>query len=164
MIIRNERADDFPKILNLYSDLFNHGTEAEMLDKLRSSVSFVREMAFIAELNDNIIGHVIFVKVLLGDNIFVALAPSAIIPGSNREQIFERLITHAFNTAISLGYKALFAIGDPSDYGKYGFESAANYSIKMPWDFLPQSSFLVKLLAENALDGISGTVEYGDIF
>lgn len=164
MLIRNENSNDFNRILNLYKDIFRHGKEAEMLNKLRASNSFIPALAFIAELNDNIIGHIVFVKVLVGDEIFIALAPSAIIPGSKRNQIFERLITHGIESAVSLGYKAIFAIGDPNEYEKYGFKPASNHNIEKPWDFLPSSSFLVKILEDNAFDNISGKVEYGDIF
>ena len=54
-------------------------------------------------------------------------------------------------------------LGDPSFYGRLGFEQAPHYDLRCRWPGT-ESAFQVHRLADDALNGVNGLVEYHDHF
>ncbi|MNC14559.1 hypothetical protein D3C75_623430 [compost metagenome] len=54
-------------------------------------------------------------------------------------------------------------LGDPAFYSRLGFEKAANYDLHCRWPGT-EMAFQLHGLADDALNGVSGLVEYHDHF
>lgn len=164
MNIRPENKDDKVDIFNLNNHAFGRNNEALLIEKLRDSDRYLPELSLVAELEGNIVGHILFSKVLVGEHVLLALAPLALIPGKQRNGIENELMKYGIQKAKDLGYIAIIALGNPYKYKAYGFSKASKYGLLAPWDEIPDEAFMALELQENALDHINGKVDYGKIF
>ena len=57
----------------------------------------------------------------------------------------------------------MVTLGDPALYGRLGFEPAARFDLRCRWPGT-ESAFQVHRLADDALNGVNGLVEYHDHF
>ena len=57
----------------------------------------------------------------------------------------------------------MVTLGDPALYGRLGFEAAANFDLCCRWPDTAEA-FQVHRLADDALEGVHGLVEYSDHF
>lgn len=67
------------------------------------------------------------------------------------------LMKESFRLAKQMGYRMVFLVGDPAYYHRFGFQPTVKFGIKDTHD-IPDECVMVCKLAENALDGISGTI------
>ncbi len=58
MVIRPESADDHEAIRRLVAAAFGSEAEALLVDRIRASPEYVPEMALVAEIGDELAGHV----------------------------------------------------------------------------------------------------------
>lgn len=65
--------------------------------------------------------------------------------------------------AKELGYNSVVVLGHPDYYPKFGFKKASLWGIKAPFE-VPDNVFMALELRENALNRVSGVVEYPSIF
>ena len=85
------------------------------------------------------------------------LAPLSVRLDYRKRGVGSNIVTKSFELAKNLGYKAVFVVGDPAFYGRFGFESAALFGIKhVPT--IPEQFIMVLELTAGALTGITGTV------
>lgn len=56
------------------------GNEHELVTKLRKSDSFISQLSLVAEINGKIVGHILFTKAIVGNNIVLVLAPLSVLP------------------------------------------------------------------------------------
>ena len=94
---------------------------------------------------------------------WVGLAPLAVDESYRGQGIGRQLVYEGLDSLNEFGYAAVVTLGDPALYGRLGFEPAARFNLHCRW---PDSAdaFQVHRLADNALDGVSGLVEYSDHF
>ena len=78
--------------------------------------------------------------------------------GLARQMIYEGL-----DSLNEFGYAAVVTLGDPALYGRFGFERAAQYDLRCRWPGT-EEAFMVHPLADDALKGVHGLVEYSDHF
>jgi putative acetyltransferase len=83
----------------------------------------------VADEAGEIVGHVLLSKM---DAPFkaLALAPVSVVPARQRSGIGSALIQRAVDHARSEGWSAIFVLGDPKYYERFGFdrESAAGFT------------------------------------
>lgn len=60
-------------------------------------------------------------------------------------------------------YAAVVTLGEPAFYGRLGFEPAARFDLRCRWPDTGEA-FQVRPLADDALEGVHGLVEYCDRF
>mgnify|MGYP002589764101 CR=1 FL=1 len=77
--------------------------------------------------------------------------------------IGRQLVYEGLDSLNEFGYAAVVTLGDPDLYRRFGFESAARFDLRCRW---PDSAeaFQVHRLADDALDGVHGQVEYSEHF
>ena len=108
-------------------------------------------------------GHILFTPVTVGNTKFQAmgLGPMAVSSKRQGQGIGSALITEGLLFCGGLG--AVFVLGEPEYYGKFGFEPASRKQIYYKNDeFSPY--FLVIELMPGALDGMRGEVSYHPFF
>ncbi len=94
-----------------------------------------------------------------GDNKHEALllGPLSVPLACRNQGIGGRLIEESRRLAREMGYGAVFLVGDPAYYGRFGFEPTVRYGIRDTHG-IPDEYVMVCQLEEAALSGISGTV------
>ena len=91
------------------------------------------------------------------------LAPLAVDERYRGQGIGRQLVYEGLDSLNEFGYAAVVTLGDPALYRRFGFEPAARFDLRCRW---PDSAeaFQVHRLADDALEGVHGQVEYSDHF
>jgi predicted N-acetyltransferase YhbS len=147
---------------------FSDEKEHELVAKIRKSDAFIPRLSLVATNDHNeIVGHILFSKInIVNDNQSaesLALAPVSVLPDDQNRGIGKRLIQAGIDQAKNLGYTSVIVLGHPEYYPKFGFRKASLWGIKAPFE-VPDEAFMALELEGNALDKISGVVEYPSVF
>jgi putative acetyltransferase len=130
MIIRPESPADIAFIRDVHQQAFGGGQEAMVVDALRSDGSAI--LSLVAEDGDRIAGHVTFSRM---DAPFPALglAPVGVLPARQRTGIGSALIRHGIASATEEGWEAIFVVGDPNYYLRFGFDAGMASGFESPY-------------------------------
>lgn len=174
-MIRNEEENDYSEVENVIREAFwnvyRPGCNEHLVThNLRTSPAFIKELDFVIEKDGEIIGSIIYsyAKLKLDDGSvkdFICFGPVGIRPDYQSAGLGQKLIRYSLDEAEKLGYTAVFITGHHKYYHKLGFESASKYGI-----FLDDNRegefkfFMVKVLAEGALAGMNGVLDFDDCF
>lgn len=138
MIIRRERADDHAAIAALHDDAFNRvdgaarSVESSLVDELRGDGDVIDELTFVAELDGEVVGHVMCSPATMGEGPSVGLGPIAVTPALQRQGIGAALMASVIASAEQRGDAAIVLLGDPGYYAHFGFVEAAGLGVGSP--------------------------------
>ncbi|WP_319800069.1 MULTISPECIES: GNAT family N-acetyltransferase [Flavobacterium] len=134
---------------------------------MRKSDAFIPELSIVAEIENEIIGHILLTKLLIINETksfeSLALAPVSVKPEFHRQGIGSRLITESHAIAKKLGYKSIILLGHENYYPRFGYEPTSKYGITMPFE-APEENCMAVSLTENGLLGVSREVKYPAAF
>jgi putative acetyltransferase len=127
MIIRREGEADRAAIYRVVSDAFGGPAEAQLVDQLREDGDLI--LSLVAEDAGEIIGHLALSK-MTAPCPALALAPLSVISSRRGGGVGSRLVEAAINEATEIGWRAIFVLGDPQYYRRFGFsiEAAAGFT------------------------------------
>lgn len=137
--IRPEAAEDIDVIADVRRAAFNGSDEAELVDAIRRSAHFIPDLSLVAELNGQVVGHVLLSSVELvtphdGTLPLLALAPVAVSPLHQGRGIGTLLTRAALALADARSHEIGIAVlGAPNFYRRFGFVSADAEAISGPW-------------------------------
>ena len=166
MIIRCEKEDDYKEIYELVKTAFETAKlppdgEADYVNDLRMSDEYIPDFALVAEENGKLIGHIMltktFIKTEYEKTECLLLSPVCTKLEYRNKGVGAKLITEALNRARAAGYKAVFLVGDPNYYGRFGFMKVKNFNISYTMD-IEEQYVLGCELYKNALKGIKGSI------
>ena len=165
--IRQETAQDYAAVYQLVKDAFasaEHcdGNEQELVSALRASSAFIPELSLVAVADGNIVGHILFTKVLVGEHTALALAPLSVRPAYQRQGVGFALMKAGHSAAQKLGYDYSIVLGSSKYYPKIGYVPASTYGILSPFD-VPDENFMALRLTDGA-KALNGTVKYDKAF
>lgn len=160
--IRNEVEADYKKVEEItrkaFYNLYIPGCfEHYLVHTMRTHIDFINELAFVIEVDNKIIGNIMYTKAKLVNEIgeeksVLTFGPFCIEPEYQKKGYGQKLITYSFEKAIALGYDVIVIFGDPRNYTKYGFKSCKRYNISVGEELFP-AAMMVKELKEGVLDG-----------
>ncbi|MBQ7277889.1 MAG: N-acetyltransferase [Clostridia bacterium] len=170
-IIRLERTEDYREVENLvresFWNVYRPGcSEHYVLHVLRDDPAFIKELDFVMEQDDRLIGQNMFMKTIIeaddGKVIPVlTMGPISITPELKRKGYGKALLAYSLEKAAGLGYGAVLFEGNIAFYGKCGFTYAREFGIR--YHDLPEgtddSFFLCKELIPGYLDGVTGVYQ-----
>ncbi|HET9743742.1 MAG TPA: N-acetyltransferase [Terriglobales bacterium] len=130
MEIREEEPRDRKAVYDLVSAAFGRSAEAELVERLREDRHSV--ISLVADENGRIVGHILLSK-MEAPFPALALAPISVIPTRQRSGIGSALITEAIHRARSNGWGAVFVLGDPKYYERFGFDREAAAGFTSPY-------------------------------
>lgn len=167
MVIRPETPKDYQQIYQLVKSAFakaehSDGTEQDLVERLRQSLSFIPELALVAEINDEIVGYILFTQIRIGENIELALAPLAVLPTVQKQGVGKALIKQGHEIAKRLGYHYAVVLGNPDYYGKLGYQSARQFQITAPFEI--DEAFFMAFELNSPQKKVQGVVQYADEF
>ena len=163
MRIRREEPRDVPAIRTINLTAFGSASEADIVDALRSDARHV--ISLVAEEDDALIGHILFspVDVAGADLRAMALAPMAVIPDRQRTGVGSALVRAGLDECRRSGAAAVFVLGHPSYYPRFGFATASTLGFRCEFD-APDDAFMVSELVPGALSRQSGLVCFDKAF
>lgn len=163
LIVRPETPLDYPKIYELNNAAFGRSEEAQLVDRMRNSTAFIKDLSLVATIDNKVVGHILLSKIEVVNHIKkdlgLSLAPMAVIPNMQKKGIGSALIHEALKRAKEAGYKFIVVLGHETFYPKFGFTPSNKWNIKAPFN-APTTSFMALELENGALNEVSGTVQY----
>ena len=170
--IRLAEEKDYLKVENLVRDSFWNvyrpgAYEHYIVHNLRDDSSFIKDLAYIIEENDEIIGHInysngrlnlykenrygVYIKVSEGSGKATVLGPIAIDSEYQSNGYGSKLIRHTLKLAEDMNIPFIFVIGDEEYYSRFGFESASKYNIYLEETDTEDENpfFMIKILNGN---------------
>ncbi len=161
MIIREEQTEDIPGVREVEEAAFGREAEAELVDRLRQRGAVT--LSLVAVEGDQVLGHVLFSpgEVTDGQQSWACegMGPVAVLPEQQRTGIGKKLIEKGLVICWQRGVKAVFVLGDPAYYSRFGFTCTDQYGIQCEFK-VPVEDFMVAALEEGSLKGWSGVMHY----
>lgn len=160
--IRKEEEKDNKRVYEVNRLAFQQENESKLIEKIRKGENFIPELSLVAEIGNEIVGHILFSKIkIIGDSVFesLALGPMAVIPEFQKQGIGEKLIKIGLEKAKKLSFDSVIVLGHKEYYQKFGFQRASKWGIKCPFD-VPDEVFMAIELTNKALENKAGTVNY----
>ena len=167
MFIRQEEIKDYKIGYSVIKNAFScaqhtDGNEHNLVDALRSSKAFIPELSLVAEINGKIVGHIMFTKANIDNNVVLALAPLSVLPEYQKKGVGTALIKEGHKIAKKLGYGYSIVLGSEKYYPKTGYLPANRFGIKPSFD-VPEENFMVYKINKDAFN-IHGIVKYAKEF
>ena len=170
--IRCELEKDYNTVENVVKESFKNAElsdkdEHNLVNRLRNSNEYIKELALLAEVNEEIVGYSLLTKIKIKNKNksreSLALAPVSVLPDYQNKGVGKALINESIEKAKNLGYSSIVVLGHPTYYSKFGFINASKFDIKPPFE-VPNDVFKVLVLDEEKFKGTSGVVEYSSAF
>lgn len=167
MVIRQEEAKDHSGVYSLVKTAFataahTDGTEHELVNALRGSDAYIPELSLVAEINGQLVGHILFTRADIGGVTVLALAPLSVLPEYQRQGVGTALIQAGHRIARGLGFGWSIVLGSPAYYPRFGYLPADTFGIQAPFD-VPRENFMACKLSEHA-PTVHGVVRYAKEF
>ncbi len=162
--VRREKPEDIKDIYNINLRAFGREDEARLVGKLRNEVSpFI---SLVAEDGEGALaGHILFTPVAVGHSALAAagLGPVAVLPERQGSGIGSALIREGLAVCAREGIEAVFVLGHPEYYPKFGFGHASAKGIY--WKSVEYAPyFFVIELVPGVLDRVKGEARYHPAF
>ncbi len=138
--VRRVRRGDEPAVRTVHLVSFPGPAEADLVDGLRVAGDVVLEL--VATRDNVVVGSAVFSRARIEDTHGVtavaALGPVSVSPSHRRIGIAASLITAGIAELDRYGdgrpaLPAVFVLGDPGYYGRFGFEAARAAPFTSPW-------------------------------
>lgn len=167
MTIRTEVPHDHATVESLITQAFagaehSDGNEAGLVKTLRRSRAFIPALSLVAEVDGNVVGHVLFTKIGIGQGEGVALAPLAVLPRFQRQGIGSALIARGHVVAREMGFCVSVVLGSPKYYPRHGYVPATKLGILAPFEGMDEYYMACVLNADVPVP--QGTVSYDPAF
>jgi putative acetyltransferase len=159
--IRSEQPQDVLQIREINRRAFGQEQEASIVDKLRENCNDI--LSLVALVEDEVVGHILFSPAVIeGDNgniVGSGLAPLAVLPEYQKQGIGSELVKTGIARIKDNGCPYIIVLGHPEYYTRFGFQPASRFGISSEWD-VPDEAFMILILDEKTMDGISGVAKY----
>jgi putative acetyltransferase len=120
MPIRDEAGADHAAVRRLHRFAFGGDAEGRLVDALRRSGAVA--ISLVAEAEGAVVGHVLLSRLDAPERA-LALAPLAVLPDRQRRGVGSALVRAALAHARHEGWAAIFVLGDPAYYARFGFDA-----------------------------------------
>jgi putative acetyltransferase len=130
MSLRDECSGDHEAIRQLHLRSFPGPGEARLVDQLRGDGDAV--ISLVAIEDRELAGHVMFSRMAAPFRA-LGLGPVAVLPDRRRKGIAAALIQKGIKRAQHEGWMAIFVLGDPAYYQRFGFDSKHADGFESPY-------------------------------
>jgi hypothetical protein len=141
--------------------------EHYIVHNLRNDSSFIKDLAYVIEEDDEIIGHITYsngrlnlykknkygveIKLNEGSQESAILGPIAIDPKYQNHGYGSKLIDYTLKLARELNIPFIFVVGDENFYSRFGFESASKYNLFLEGTDMEEENpfFMIKIFDDD---------------
>ncbi|SDH84687.1 Predicted N-acetyltransferase YhbS [Desulfosporosinus hippei DSM 8344] len=160
--IRNEEEADYERVEEItrksFWNLYIPGcNEHYLVHVMRSHKDFLTELDLVIEVDNQIIGNIMYTKTKLMDESgeekdILTFGPVCILPEYQRKGYGKKLMEYSFEQAAALDYDVIVIFGNPNNYVSSGFKSCKKYNVCHENGTYP-AAMMVKELKPDVLDG-----------
>ncbi|MDD6312997.1 MAG: N-acetyltransferase [Firmicutes bacterium] len=182
--IRPEEHKDYKSIVSLILRSFQEGTDYSdgtdiiaLVEEIRDSKYYIPELSFVAELNNQVVGHFLFSKFPLSstregghgdgaDSEIVMLAPVSVHADYFRQGIGTAMLNMGIEKVRESGYKGITVEGNYKFYNQVGFRTSSEFNI-FPTSGYPTKEprcLMCQETYDGSLEGIHGYIVYDMYF
>jgi putative acetyltransferase len=167
VFLRRELPGDHDGVFDLHAAAFARpgeatAPEAVLVRALRADGDIVPELSIVAEQDSKVVGHVVCSPATVDGQPSLGLGPLGVLPDRQRRGVGQALMHAVLAAADALGAPAVFLLGDPAYYRRFGFDLAVHAGVQPPeaqwWEH-----FQVRRLT-TWTDSIHGTFRYAPAF
>ena len=168
LTIRQETKADHSKVFELIKEAFakeeySDQQEHFLVKRLRKSEAFIPELSLVAELEGQIVGHILFTRIHIKSEEkeweSLALAPVSVLPEYQGNGIGGRLIQAGHEAAKKAGFSSAVLLGHAEYYPRFGYRPCQEFGIELPFDVPPENCMAIEFFP-NALKEVHGMVKY----
>jgi putative acetyltransferase len=156
MLIRTEQRDDEAAITAVVEQAFGRSDEARLVARLRSDGDAV--ISLVAVVGNLVAGHVMF-SCIVAPFRALGLAPVSVMPEHQRRGIGRSLVAEGLKQAREQGWEAVFVVGDPDYYERFGFRVDLAKGFSSPY---AGPHFMALALGVDL--PVSGRIDYASAF
>ena len=164
--VRPEQNDDIVAVRVINEAAFSGIAEATIVDSLRKACTDA--VSLVAVENNMVLGHIFFSMAFVAGEHEVThgmgLAPMAILPERQRQGIGSMLVQAGIDAMRERNCPFIIVLGHPEYYPRFGFVPASRHGLSCQWDGVPDAAFMVLILDDSAMAGVSGMIRYRDEF
>ena len=176
MKIRLESPKDYLKVENLVRDSFWNiyrpgAYEHYIVHNLRNDSSFIRDLAYVIEKDDEIIGHINYSNGKLNFKngkccMAPILGPISIAKKCQNNGYGSKLIEYTLNLLEDKNIDYVFVVGDENYYRRFGFESASKYNLHLEGTDVNEECpfFMIKIFNKENVTLEEGIFSNPDVF
>lgn len=158
MDVREEITSDYDAVRVVIEAAFGQPAEADLVDALRRDGDV--EISLVAVEGDAVVGQILLSKMTAPVRA-LGLAPVSVLPSHQGKGIGVRLIEESLTLATNKGWEAVFLLGDPAYYSRFGFRTDIAEAFTSPY---AGPYFMALELVEGVLAGKDGDVGYAGAF
>jgi putative acetyltransferase len=155
--IRPERPGDEAGIADVVERAFGRPEEARLVERLRAEGDAT--ISLVAEEEGAIVAHVLL-SPMEAPLRALGLAPVSVAPERQRRGIGDALVRKAIDVARSEGWEAVFVLGEPAYYRRFGFRAELAAGFGSPY----AGPFLMALALRGPLPATEGRIDYAPAF
>ena len=165
--IKVEREEEYEEIYNVVKIAFQtsehaDGDEQDYVNNLRKSENFIPQLALVTKKEQRIIAHIMLTRTFItrqNNEQFEALllSPICVLIEYRKKGVGSTLIKHSLEKAKKMGFKAVFLVGDPSFYQRFGFKSISSFGLEITEEEAKEYSLALEL-EEDYLGSKGGTI------
>jgi len=159
--IRTERPDDIAAIREVNRRAFEQEQEGNIVDALRSNTASL--LSLVATVDGFVVGHIIYSPASIRGVTGAALGPMSVAPDRQRQGIGSRLVETGNRMLRATGCPFIVVLGHAEFYPRFGFVPASTRGIACEWN-VPDDVFMIAVLDEAKMSGVSGLTKYRDEF
>ena len=158
-MIREAQESDLETVLNLIHSSFSNKAESDLVKQLISDNDVLLNL--VIESSNTIIGNVVVSKVTMEPDMGLfcgGVAPLSVLPERQSSGIGSQLMKEAIKKSNEMGMDALFLLGDPDYYKRFGFNISnlkSDYRVE---------HFQELELTRNCLVNLKSKVTYANAF
>jgi putative acetyltransferase len=157
MKIRDEEQRDIADVAELVERAFGRADEARLVEQLRKDGDAV--IALVATDEEKVVGHILL-SPMSAPFPALGLAPLSVLPDHQKQGIGAALIRTAIERTKEQGWYAIFVLGDPAYYGRFGFRADLAADFSSPY----AGPYLMVLPLTDALPAKVGRIDYAPAF
>jgi putative acetyltransferase len=164
---RLERPDEVDEVDAMVIETFGEEKVRGMLRDLRASDAWIDGLSFVADLDGDVVGHVLFTRSLLDAprrlvDVLV-LSPLAVRSDVQGRGIGSDLVRHGLEQVRIRPEPAVFLEGSPGYYPRFGFVPGSGLGFRRSSLRIPDPAFQVVTLPSYE-SWMTGTLVYADAF
>ena len=129
--VRAATPADHVAIRAVNRDAFGRDDEGALVDQLRADGDALVEL--VALEGDEIVGHILFSPMTVGDSSAAALAPVGVRTTHQRRGVGSSLVNEGLSRCRGANIPAVIVLGHPDYYPRFGFSAGAAESLKAPF-------------------------------
>ncbi len=158
MIVETENSIHYTPIRQVLAEAFPTLAEADLVERLRHDGAM--RIALVATQEGRVVGHVAFSEMRAPFRA-LGLAPVAVAADRRRQGIAAALISAGLEQARAEAWEAVFVLGDPAYYQRFGFRADAAAAFDSPY---AGPHLMALALTGAGLPVSSGRIDYAPAF